>query len=225
MVSLMPWRLTFALLLLCVPVAARTLNRYALLLQDPPAAAARSVVRIGIGPEVVAARIALRGKQDTLRGELLRRNFHVTGASQVLVNAVYVAADPSRAAELSRVPGVRRVAFLPLLKPALDHAEQLVNTSAAWDFFGGVSNAGLGVKIAIIDSGIDQTHPAFQDPLLTPPPGYPICQPEDCAFTNNKVIVARSYIRQQAAGSPPDPALDSRPDDYSRAITRATEPP
>ena len=72
-----------------------------------------------------------------------------------------------------------------------------------------------GIKIAVIDSGIDQTHPAFQDPLLTPPPGFPKCLPEDCSFTNNKVIVARSYIRQQAAGTAPDPAADSRPDDYS----------
>ena len=203
------------LLLLCAPLSARTLSRYALLLQDPPAAASRSVVRIGMGPEVATARETLRKKQTALRADLLRRNFHVTGASQILINAIYVAADPSRLAELSRLPGVRRIAFLPPLHPALDHAEQLIDTPAAWAVFGGMSSSGLGVKIAVIDSGIDQTHPAFQDPLLTPPSGYPLCQPEDCAFTNNKVIVARSYIRQQAAGSPPDPAVDSRPDDYS----------
>src|SRR6185503_14898732 len=46
--------------------------------------------------------------------------------------------------------------------------------------------------------------------------GYPRCSGDDCAFTNNKVIVARSYVRQLAAGSAPlNPAADSRPDDYS----------
>jgi len=36
------------------------------------------------------------------------------------------------------------------------------------------------------------------------------------AFTNNKVIVARSYVRQLGAGSnPKNPAADSRPDDYT----------
>src|SRR5262249_34141159 len=48
------------------------------------------------------------------------------------------------------------------------------------------------------------------------PPGYPICSGSDCAFTSKKVIVARSYVRQVAAGTDPkNPAADSRPDDYS----------
>ena len=48
------------------------------------------------------------------------------------------------------------------------------------------------------------------------PAGYPICSGNDCNFTNNKVIVARSYVRQLAAGTDPsNPAADSCPDDYS----------
>ena len=81
---------------------------------------------------------------------------------------------------------------------------------------GGVQNAGAGIKIAIIDTGIDPTHPAFQDASLAMPAGYPICSGTDCAFTSNKVIVARSYVRLAAAGTDPqNPAADSRPDDYS----------
>jgi minor extracellular serine protease Vpr len=82
-----------------------------------------------------------------------------------------------------------------------------------------MSNAGKGIKIAILDSGIDQTHPAFQDSTLPMPAGFPLCtagHPEDCAYTTNKVIVARSYVRMLAAGSDPrNPAADSMPDDYS----------
>jgi len=203
--------------LLSTSLPARTLSRYALILQDPPSATARSIVRIGMGPEVTAAGIALREKQRPLQAELSKRRFHVTGSSQMLLNAIYVAADPSRIAELSRLPGVKRVVFLPPVHRSLDHAEQLVNLPAAWDFIGGMSNAGAGVKIAVIDSGIDQTHPAFQDSPFAKsvPSGYPMCEPQDCAFTNHKVIVARSYIRQQGAGDPNDPAADSRPDDFS----------
>ncbi len=98
---------------------------------------------------------------------------------------------------------------------------------------GGVSNAGKGIKIGIIDTGIDQTHPALQDPTLQTPAGFPICMraalnrnqtaivetavPSDCTnFTNTKVIVARSYVQVLAAGSSPtNPAVDDRPDDYS----------
>lgn len=75
------------------------------------------------------------------------------------------------------------------------------------------------MKVGILDYGIDQTHPALQDSSLSMPKGYPICtdgHPEDCAYTTNKVIVARSYTRLVAAGSnPSNPAADSRPDDYS----------
>jgi hypothetical protein len=54
-----------------------------------------------------------------------------------------------------------------------------------------------------------------QDNSLAAPAGFPKCQGNDCVFSNNKVIVARSYVRQLAAGSPTNPAADSRPDDYS----------
>ena len=77
--------------------------------------------------------------------------------------------------------------------------------------------AGAGVKIAVIDTGIDQAHPAFQDNSLSIPSGFPKCNAaSDCSsFTNNKVIVARSYVAQLAAGFGLNPAATSRPDDYS----------
>jgi subtilisin family serine protease len=56
--------------------------------------------------------------------------------------------------------------------------------------FGWNGERGRRVKIAIVDSGIDNTHPAFQDASLQPPPGYPM---GDAAYTNGKIIVARSY--------------------------------
>ncbi|MGC8795347.1 MAG: S8 family serine peptidase, partial [Bryobacteraceae bacterium] len=112
-----------------------------------------------------------------------------------------------------RLPGVRRVEYLRPLKPHLDRALDLSNARAAWNRVGGFANAGAGVKIGILDTGIDQQHPALQDDSLTPPPGFPKCAPRDCPYTSNKVIVARSYVEMLAAGTPPNPAEDSRPDD------------
>ena len=65
---------------------------------------------------------------------------------------------------------------------------------AAWSTMGGIENAGAGLKIGILDTGIDIDHPAFSDPSLRAPPGFPKGRPEDLAFTNNKVIAARSYV-------------------------------
>ncbi|HEV2688880.1 MAG TPA: S8 family serine peptidase, partial [Bryobacteraceae bacterium] len=55
------------------------------------------------------------------------------------------------------------------------------------------------------------------DSSLKAPAGFPVCNVANCAaFTNNKVIVARSYVPLLAAPSDPkNPAADSRPDDYS----------
>ena len=64
----------------------------------------------------------------------------------------------------------------------------LVHANEAWTAVGGEANAGAGVKVAVIDSGIDVTHPCFDDT------GYPAqTQIGDPDLTNNKVIAARVF--------------------------------
>src|ERR1035441_417525 len=101
---------------------------------------------------------------------------------------------------------------------ALNKATQVMNAPTAWNLVGGQSNAGKGIKIGILDTGIDQNHPAFQDSSLAYPPGFPKSSgsPDAANYTNTKVIVARSYVSLIAAGTDPNnPAADSMPDDYS----------
>jgi len=210
-------RSSFVLLLLLAvagvfPAAAGRLDRFALVLEDPPVAArvesrkdlARSAATDALG--------RIRAAQTALRQALGERTIRVTGAAQTLVNAVFVAADESRIEELRALPGVVRVERMLPLKRQLDRAVELVGAPAAWNTLGGIQNAGAGVKIGILDSGIDQTHPAFQDPSLRAPAGYPKCQRADCAYTSDKVIVARSYVETLVYGEMPE---YSRPDDVS----------
>ena len=206
-----------AILTACLPLLAqRVLTEYALVLQDQPVA---TQIQNREGLHEAAAedrRTKILDAQSTLIGDLQSRGFRVSGSTQTLVNAVFVRATPDRLDELKSLTGVRGVTLLPPMKLHLNRAAGLINATAAWTTLGGTGNAGAGVKIGIIDTGIDQTHAAFQDSSVTPPPGYPKCAGADCAYTNNKVIVARSYVSMLAAGSDAlNPALDSRPDDLS----------
>jgi minor extracellular serine protease Vpr len=204
-----------ALILLGSTALGQTPSRlldYALVLEDPPVAR-KAQSRLALqGAEAQAHLQKIRKAQSSVLAELARRKVRVVSAEQTLVNAVFVSATRESALELRQIPGVVHVQYLPPVKRDLNAAVNLVNASTAYAAVGGASNAGAGIKIGIIDTGIDQTHPGFQDPSLTPPPGFPI---GDANFTNHKVIVARSYVSLASAGFTTNPVETSRPDDNS----------
>ncbi len=201
-----------AVWILILPVLAahgqthRRLADYALILKDTPAA------RVSAG--ATRASIArIRSAQAAVASELENRKVEVIGSNQVLVNAIFVSTTRESALRLRNIPGVAHVVRLPRFKPDLSRALDLQNVKAAWSALDGDANAGAGIKIGIIDSGIDINHPGFQDPSLTPPAGFP---KGEAAYTNSKVIVARSYVPLDSAGyNPDDPVATSHPDDYS----------
>jgi minor extracellular serine protease Vpr len=215
---------------------SRDLPRYAVILSDPAAMSSRA--QRG-SPALEAARAKVIAGQESVKAELRARGVRITGSAHTLLNAIFVAAEPDTAEQLKSIAGVRQIARLGRFRLKLDHAVQLINVPAAYNLLGGASNAGAGIKIGLIDTGITATHPAFQDSSLTPPAGFPICQVDvvetngspqwedctasdpvnglpfcsstSCAYTNNKVIVARSYVPLLNSGL----AATSRPDDYS----------
>jgi uncharacterized protein (TIGR03437 family) len=203
------------LLLSSLPLfsADRSSNRYTVILEDSPLATQFSGKDLK-SPAAVEQRKKIEAAQQALRHELDTRKIPVLGAVQTVLNAIFIQATPEQAAEIAKLPGVKGVAKSRRMKRNLDRAAPLVNAPAAWSALGGVGNAGAGIKIGILDTGIDQNNPGLQDPSLSMPAGFPIC-PQDCSYTNSKVIVARSYVQQFAAGSQPNPAVDSHPDDLS----------
>ncbi len=204
-------------------IAASTLfaqanrTRYALILEDPPVSERFAAREARESLTARNYRQQVEARQQTLRRDLAARKIQITGSVSTLLNAVFVMSSPDRADELRSLPGVKGVVMLRTRHLLLNRATQLMNAPAAWNALGGMQNAGAGIKIAILDTGIDQNHPSFQDASLKTPAGYPLCNVPNCSsFTNNKVIVARSYVSFLAAGSDPNnPAADSRPDDYS----------
>ena len=201
-------------------------NRYILLLQDPPVASRFPRREQMQSAPAIAYRNQIEAAQRAVRGELASRGIRITGSVSTLLNAIFVIAPASRLSEMLAIPGVAAVRPQRQYHVLLNRATQLMNAPAAWAALGGQANAGNGIKIAIIDTGIDQTHPAFQNFSQPMPSGFPKCttgHPEDCAFANNKVIVARSYVRQLAGFTSKDPV--NTPDDTSVPPAPATSEP
>jgi len=200
-------------------MAAPPVHRWMVILNEP------SVVERYPGrierTRVAAApyRQHLQQTQASLRAQIEGMHIHVTGAVQHVMNGLFITATPAQAAKLRGLSGVKAVA--PLRQYHKADQLSLSNVQGAWSAsaIGGQSNAGAGLKIAIIDTGIDQTKPSFQDSSLTAPSGYPVCDVQsNCAFTNSKVIVARSYVSDIVDADvtdSSDPAAQDRPDDLS----------
>jgi minor extracellular serine protease Vpr len=195
-------------LLLAVPAFAATVpNRYIVELSTEPLAVhmraqGRQSLRTAAA---IQHRTRIRTEQVSARQTIEASQGVVTSAVETVKNALVVTIDDARAAQLSSAPGVRKVYPVRTLHPMLDHALPIHRVPDAWTQVG-IANAGAGVRIAIIDSGIDNTHPGFQDTGFSAPAGFP---KGDSNYTNNKVIVARAYVSFL-----PNPDPDPSPADH-----------
>jgi len=202
-------------------------QHYILILEDPPVAERYASPERARSLEAANYRQQIEAKHQAVKDQLASRHIQMTAEVKTVLNAIFVVAPKERLAELKALAGVKGVVAGRRYHLNLNRATGLVDAPGAWSALGGIGTAGAGMKIGMIDTGIDQTHPAFQDNSLSVPSGFPICAiaypsgsevsiPNCSAYTNNKVIVARSYAALDAAGSDPsNPAPDSTPDDYT----------
>lgn len=124
------------------------------------------------------------------------QSLEVVERRSLLLNSMLVRANPAQVEMMRQMPEVRGVYRNREVELLMDSIPEHVGAPQAWMQVGGLEAAGEGIRIAIVDSGIDVQHPMFQDDSLTPPAGFP--QPADFAqFTNSKVIVARNYVRRE----------------------------
>jgi len=111
-----------------------------------------------------------------------------------VLNGVAVQLNGASLDSLKAGPGVSLVEPSLTYAPTMNRSVGVINAPAAWAAVGGVANAGAGIKIGVLDTGIDQTHPFLTDNTLTPPAGFPKFDPGNQQFTSKKVIVARVYF-------------------------------
>src|SRR5262249_24905239 len=76
-------------------------------------------------------------------------------------NAVVVKLNGQRADVMATYPGGKVVEFSWLYHPDMDVSVDVIHASNVWASVGGRANAGAGIKVGVIDSGIDDKHPFF----------------------------------------------------------------
>lgn len=138
---------------------------------------------------------AVRSEQEPLRQRARQQGALVLRSVGLAANALIVEMDEAQAQAFAQSPGVRRVSPAREYRMTMNEALPLHKVREAWTLAGGEDRAGEGVKIAIIDSGIEASHPAFQAEGMNPPEGFPRTDSAfDDAGVSGKIIVARSYV-------------------------------
>jgi subtilisin family serine protease len=175
-------------------------GRYIVELQDEPVLdSPRGSVRFASKD---ARRQAVRSAQARVRAAAEQNGVVVWDTVENVANALLVEGSDAEVAALESTPGVKRVRPVKLYRALLDRAASIHKVHQAWDLVGGRQNAGGGIKIAIIDTGIDPSQPGFQDMEMKPPDGFPkLGVSADMAYSNNKVIVVRNYDRSVTAAA------------------------
>jgi len=150
----------------------------------------------GVHSKAVRADLA---KQRNAFKAWLRTNapkVKVTGEYDFALNAVAVRLNGTSLDTLKKAPGVSYVGYQSDYTPAADdpdlaqiNAVEGWNAASATSVAGNPSTwAGFGVKVGIVDTGIDARHPCFSDT------GFPKTkQLGDTRLTNDKVIVAKVF--------------------------------
>jgi subtilisin family serine protease len=157
-------------------------------------------------PSSVAYLESLNREQSAVAARIRRaiRGASVHWRYSVTIDGLAVVVPRDRVADLARVPGVAEVWPTATYHASLDRTPQLIGAPALWGPT--LATDGQGMKIGIIDEGVDQTHPFLSPAGFTMPPGYPKGDP---AYTTAKVIVARAFAppspHWKYAGLPFDP--------------------
>jgi subtilisin family serine protease len=107
---------------------------------------------------------------------------------RLVANGFSITVPSAHVPRLGALPHVRDVLPSGTYAPRLYRTPQQIGAAALWG--AGLDSAGQGVKIGIIDSGIDPEHPFFAPDGYAMPAGFPKGQQR---FTSAKIVVARVF--------------------------------
>jgi minor extracellular serine protease Vpr len=138
----------------------------------------------------------------------LRKNVpsaKITSEYFTVLNGVAVSLNGAAIGKLRQNADVLTVEYNALYRPLMSESYKLIHAEGAWSAVGGRANAGAGVKVGVIDTGIDPTHPFFDPTGFDYPSGFPKCdaansasrRPDtNCKYVSPKVIVAKVFYNK-----------------------------
>ncbi|MFZ0626667.1 MAG: S8 family serine peptidase, partial [Acidimicrobiia bacterium] len=165
---------------------------------------------------------SLERKQDSFLSKAEREGARRLGQTQRVINAVFVNADSETLVALAADPAVESIRPAGLYHLAVDPETQLSETvpyigaSAVQDL--GVD--GTGVRVAVLDSGVDYTHAALGGPgtaaAYEAAYGVDVSDPRntttDGLFPTAKVVGGYDFVGESWDGTPGGPPLAPDPD-------------
>jgi subtilisin family serine protease len=195
--------------------------------RDRALAAARRPHALDVrAPAAVSYLRTLASAQRSLQARLAvdvpgaRVNWHYA----VALDGVSVLVSPG---ELPRLEAMRGVTVWPSVTyhalgsaapadgfaGATNPGPKLVGATSVWG--SSLATAGQGVKIGIVDDGVDQAHPYFNPAGYAYPPGYPL---GNSAYTTPKVIVARAFPSPSTTWKYADRPFDPQYSDHATHV-------
>ena len=110
-------------------------------------------------------RAELKARQDAIRGQISAHDARVLSQLQFAYNGIKVHAPRNEVAALAALPNVVAVHGIQLVHRDNATSVPFLNIpTEVWDPEDGLGYTGEGVKIAVIDTGIDYTHANFGGP-------------------------------------------------------------
>ena len=178
----------------------------------------------------------LSAKQAAVKAQLAKAapGSSVQYSYQVALNGMAAKTTMGQISAMRAIPGVKAVTVEREFKLEMDASIPLIGLgsgtvggsdwtdSGLWAALGGHANAGAGMKIADIDSGIALENPCFDPTGYTYPASFPKYGEGYAAFVNPKVIAARAYFRADDPPTGPATPADSVELDFHGSHTAGT---
>jgi subtilisin family serine protease len=152
----------------------------------------------------------LAAKQDALISSVSKTapSARVVYRYSAIIGGVSMLVPSSQVEAIAKLPGVQAVYEDKLVPVDTSNSPAFIGATALWQALGGAEDAGEGVIVGILDTGVWPEHPSFSDPdpsgeSYDPPPGGPYAcdfgntafNPNDAPFTcNNKLIGAYEFL-------------------------------